>query len=126
MTCNIGANSPKVGSFMSFNDLQTGSARGSSVLLDGTVDSNYPNISSAVQNMTAPPDGDHWTNTHFSIALNDIHLDVSTRPTGQNFYYGGGEGIQLEIVKPDVSDSDIVNGWSWYWVSHFVFTKLVH
>lgn len=76
MTCNLGSNSPMVGSFMSFNDFQTGSARGSSVLLGGTTRDNYLDIRGAVQNITAPADGDNWTDTHYSIALNDIYLDV--------------------------------------------------
>jgi hypothetical protein len=112
-----------VGSFMSFNDFQTGSARGSSVLLGGTTRDNYLDIRSAVQNISAPADGDNWTDTHYSIALNDISLDVTTRPTGQNFYYGGNGGIQLEITTPNVKNNNIVNGWSWYWASHFVFTE---
>jgi hypothetical protein len=78
-----------------------------------------------VQNMTVPADGDHWTNTHYSVALNDIHLDVSTRSTGQNFYYGGNGGIQLEALITDVK-TDVVDGWLWDWPSPLVFTKLVH
>ncbi|KAF4450994.1 hypothetical protein FALBO_16403, partial [Fusarium albosuccineum] len=70
------------------------------------------------QNITSPLGGDGWTNTRVKLDLAGLGVDITVKPTGQNFYYGGNDGIQLfEKDGIDKSISRSIPGWSWYWAN---------
>jgi hypothetical protein len=117
LTTNAGLRGSKLlGSFLSLNDLQDFTARGASILEPGSGSAGHLDLRSASQTIVGPTEGDRWTNTHLTIDLSNIQLDVTIQPTGGNFYYGGGGGIQLTTRGPDPDGSTSLPGWSWYWV----------
>ncbi|RSL47669.1 hypothetical protein CEP54_013277 [Fusarium duplospermum] len=109
--------SENMGTFISLNDLQDRTARGASILLPGSGNPDRLDMRSVAQNITSPAGGDGWTNTQLKIDLADIGVDVSFRPTGKNFYYGGNGDIQLFKNGQDNSVSKSLPGWSWYWAN---------
>ncbi|KAF5662773.1 hydroxyneurosporene synthase [Fusarium denticulatum] len=118
LTSNAGLRgSQLLGTFISLNDLQDLTSRGASILHPGSGNPKRLELKSATQNITSPEDGDQWTNTHLDLDLVGIKLDVTLRPTGGNFYYGGGGGIQLVNRGPDPDGSTSLAGWSWYWAN---------
>lgn len=117
LTSNAGLNdSELLGTFLSLNDLQDCTSRGASILEPGAGNNDYINMRSASQSIVSPTDGDKWTNTSIKVNLAGVQLDVVIRPTGENFYYGGGGGVQLTTRGPDPDGSTAFPGWSWYWV----------
>ncbi|KAF5540639.1 hydroxyneurosporene synthase [Fusarium napiforme] len=118
LTSNAGLRgSQLLGTFISLNDLQDLTSRGASILHPGSGNPKRLELRSATQNITSPEDGDQWTNTHLDLDFVGIKLDVTLRPTGGNFYYGGGGGIQLVNRGPDPDGSTSLAGWSWYWAN---------
>ncbi|KAF5658376.1 hydroxyneurosporene synthase [Fusarium circinatum] len=118
LTSNAGLRgSQLLGTFISLNDLQDLTSRGASILHPGSGNPKRLELKSATQNITSPEDGDQWTNTHLDLDFVGIKLDVTLRPTGGNFYYGGGGGIQLANRGPDPDGSTSLAGWSWYWAN---------
>ncbi|RSL94667.1 hypothetical protein CDV31_014220 [Fusarium ambrosium] len=118
LTTNAGLiQSETMGTFISLNDLQDRTARGASTLLPGSGNPDRLDMRSVAQNITGPAGGDGWTNTQLRIDLADIGVDVSFRPTGKNFYYGGNGGVQLFENGPDEDVSRSLPGWSWYWAN---------
>ncbi|KAF5649075.1 hydroxyneurosporene synthase [Fusarium tjaetaba] len=118
LTSNAGLRgSQLLGTFISLNDLQDLTSRGASILHPGSGNPKRLELKSATQNITSPEDGDQWTNTHLDLDFVGIKLDVTLRPTGGNFYYGGGGGIQLVNRGPDPDGSTSLPGWSWYWAN---------
>ncbi|KAF5230474.1 hypothetical protein FANTH_13824 [Fusarium anthophilum] len=118
LTSNAGLRgSQLLGTFISLNDLQDLTSRGASILHPGSGNPKRLELKSATQNITSPEDGDQWTNTHLDLDFVGIKLDVTLRPTGGNFYYGGGGGIQLVNRGPDPDGSTSLAGWSWYWAN---------
>ncbi|CRK41046.1 hypothetical protein BN1723_015846, partial [Verticillium longisporum] len=109
--------SAMLGSFVSFNDLGNRTARGGSILEPGSGSSDYLNLQSTTQSVVGPTTGDKWTDTCLTLDLVGIKLDVTFRPTGGNFYYGGGGGIQLTNRGPDPTYATALPGWSWYWAN---------
>lgn len=118
LTTNSGMRgTQKLGSFISLNDLAEQKSRGASILEDGSANTEVLAMDSAAQSVTAPNDGDRWTGTRHRLELSGVKLNTVLRPTGGNFYYGGGGGIQLHNRGPDPDYSTSLPGWSWYWVS---------
>ncbi|KAF5968955.1 hydroxyneurosporene synthase (CrtC) [Fusarium bulbicola] len=118
LTSNAGLRgSQLLGTFIYLNDLQDLTSRGASILHPGSGNPKRLELKSATQNITSPEDGDQWTNTHLDLDFIGIKLDVTVRPTGGNFYYGGGGGIQLVNRGPDPDSSTSLAGWSWYWAN---------
>ncbi|KAI8938551.1 hypothetical protein NX059_004437 [Plenodomus lindquistii] len=117
LTTNAGLRGSQVlGSFLSFNDLQTGTTRGASIMEPGTGNKARLEMRGASQTVIAPEDGDKWTNTAHMVDLCGVKLETVLQPTGQQFYYGGSGGIQLQPRGPDPDYSTSLPGWSWYWV----------
>ncbi|CAN9155603.1 unnamed protein product [Alternaria alternata] len=118
LTTNAGMRgSEKLGSFISINDLTEKKSRGNSILEQGSGNPQVLAMKSVAQSVISPVDGDKWTGTHHTLALSGVRLDTILKPTGGNFYYGGGGGIQLMGRGPDPDYSTSLPGWSWYWVS---------
>ncbi|KAF4463963.1 hydroxyneurosporene synthase [Fusarium albosuccineum] len=118
LTSNAGLRGTDLlGTFISLNDLQDLTSRGASILQPGSGNPDRLELKSATQNITSPVDGNQWTNTHLELDLVGIKLDVLLQPTGGNFYYGGGGGIQLTTRGPDPDGSTALPGWSWYWAN---------
>jgi hypothetical protein len=129
LTTNSGMiGSDQLGAFLSFNDLQDRTGRGSSLLQPGSA-ANILDWRAASQSIRAPQGGDGWTGTAFNTELSGIKLDMNMYPTGDNFYYGGNGGIQLfsrtsefsaRTVNVTNTTGGITNyslaipGWSWY------------
>ncbi|RSL52040.1 hypothetical protein CEP53_008229 [Fusarium sp. AF-6] len=118
LTTNAGLlQSENMGNFISLNDLQDRTSRGASILLPGSGNPDRLDMRNVAQSITGPAGGDGWTNTQLKIDLADIGVDVSFRPTGKNFYYGGNGGVQLFENAPDKDVSRYLPGWSWYWAN---------
>ncbi|KAJ3342028.1 hypothetical protein HDU93_003550 [Gonapodya sp. JEL0774] len=108
---------PLAGTFMSFNDLTTMTTRGASTLVPGSANKEILNIRSGPQSIIAPEDGDQWTGSQLLLDFQGIKLDATVHPTGTNFYYGGGGGIQLVPASVDPGMAISPHGWSWYWAN---------
>lgn len=118
LTSNAGLRGADLlGTFISLNDLQDLTSRGASILHPGSGNPDRLELKSATQSITSPEGGDQWTNTHLELDFVGIKLDMTIQPTGGNFYYGGGGGVQLVNRGPDPDGSTALPGWSWYWVS---------
>lgn len=118
LTTNAGMRgSEKLGSFISINDLTEKKSRGNSILEQGSGNPQVLAMKSVAQSVISPVDGDKWTGTHHTLALSGVRLDTILKPTGGNFYYGGGGGIQLMGRGPDPDYSTSLPGWSWYWAN---------
>ncbi|KAF5987332.1 hydroxyneurosporene synthase [Fusarium coicis] len=90
-----------LGTFISLDELQDLTSRRASILYPGSGNHKLLELKSATQNITSPEDGDQWTNTHLDLDFVGTKLDVTLRPTGGSFYYGGGSGIQVVNRGPD-------------------------
>ncbi|KAL6401358.1 hydroxyneurosporene synthase (CrtC) [Ilyonectria robusta] len=118
LTTNAGLNgSELLGTFLSLNDLQDLTSRGGSIIEPGSGSSEHLNLRSTTLTILSPTDGDKWTNTRLVLNLAGVQLDVKIQPTGGNFYYGGGGGLQLVNRGPDPDYSTCLPGWSWYWAN---------
>jgi hypothetical protein len=123
ITTNAGLRGAEtMGSFVSLNDLQNLTARGVSILQAGSGGSEHLQMCSEAQKIISPADGDKWTGTQHILELAGIKLDVSLRPTGGNFYYGGSGGFQLLKRDLDHDYSTSLPGWAWWWVCLSVLT----
>ena len=111
LTSNAGLRGDKLlGTFISLNDLQDNTSHGASIIHPGCGNPDRLELKSATQNITSPEDGDQWTNTHLELDFVVIKLDVTLQPTGSNFYYGGGGGVQLVNQGPDPDGSTSLAG----------------
>ncbi|KAH7367774.1 hypothetical protein B0T11DRAFT_326016 [Plectosphaerella cucumerina] len=111
------AGSELQGTFVSLNDLQTLTARGASTIGPGKGSAELLQWESTAQSITAPRDGDKWTNTRMKVDFEGVKLDVLIKPTGGNLNYGGNGAICLDPRGPDLDPSINIPGWSWYWAN---------
>ncbi|KAM6530432.1 hypothetical protein FALCPG4_008560 [Fusarium falciforme] len=117
LNSNAGLTKSMFGTFLSLNDFQTMEARGASTLAPAIVEEGLMSRKCDPQSIVSPSHGDQWTGTEMSIDYLGVKLDVIIKPTGGNFYYGGGGGIQLAPRGPDPDPALTHPGWSWYWAN---------
>lgn len=103
LTTNAGTKgTERLGTFISFNDLQNMTGRGRTLIEAGAASSEHLNMHNDTQSIVSPANGVIWTSTRHKLRLLRIELDTVLAPTGKNFYYGGSGGIQLMPSGNDV------------------------
>lgn len=108
----------RLGTFISFNDMQAMTRRSGTLIKAGAASSEHLNMHNDTQSVVSPNNGHKWTKTRHKLRLSGIELGTVLAPTEINFYYCGSGGIQLMPNGNDVDPAYGIPGWSWYWVSY--------